>query len=111
MNELLFELEDVSLGYGSRPVLEHVTFSVARGEFVAFVGPNGAGKTTLLRGLLGLVPALAGRIEYHFDRSAGPPAYVPQRDSLDPIFPLSAREVVLMGTYARLPPLLPVNGR
>src|SRR4029453_12055157 len=77
----------------------------------AMVGPNGAGKTTLLRGLLGLIPVLAGRIEYGFDRPTDPPGYVPQRESLDPIFPLSVFEVVLMGTYARLAMLRSVGRR
>ena len=63
---------------------------------------NGAGKTTLLRGILGLIPVLAGQIEYGFDRSTSPPGYVPQRETLDPIFPLTVFEVVLMGTYGRL---------
>src|SRR5262249_13767836 len=49
-----------------------------------------------------------GTLEYGFDRGSSPLGYVPQRDTLDPIFPLTAREVVLMGTYARLPPLRPV---
>ncbi len=105
MPDVLLALEDVTLGYDSRPVLQHLTFTVERGEFLALLGPNGAGKTTLLRGVLGLIPVLAGRVTYGFDRQASPPGYVPQRDALDPIFPLSAHEVVLMGTYARLGPL------
>ncbi len=105
MNPVLIDLASVSLGYGDTAVLAEVSFAIHHGEFLALVGPNGAGKTTLLRGILGLVPVLAGRIEYHFERSASPPGYVPQRDALDPIFPLSAFEVVLMGTYAKLPPL------
>jgi ABC-type Mn2+/Zn2+ transport system ATPase subunit len=98
-------LHDVSLGYDGRAVLQHVTFEVEEGEFLALLGPNGAGKSTLLRGLLGLMTPLAGRIERRFDRRGSPPGYVPQRDSLDPIFPLTAAEVVLMGTYAHLGPL------
>src|SRR5205823_1561032 len=89
----------------------HIAFTIERGDFTVLVGPNGAGKTTLLRGLLGLIPVLAGRIDYHFDRLASPPGYVPQRDSLDPIFPLSVFEVVLMGTYAKLSPLRRVRQR
>jgi ABC-type Mn2+/Zn2+ transport system ATPase subunit len=111
MSHAMIELDDTAFGYGGRPILEHVTFAIERGEFVALVGPNGAGKTTLLRGILGLIPVVAGRIERHFDRVASPPAYVPQRDSLDPIFPLSALEVVVMGTYAKLRPLRPVSRR
>ena len=105
MSAVLIDLADVSFGYNGAAVLAEVSFAIHRGEFLALVGPNGAGKTTLLRGILGLVPVLAGRIDYSFDRAASPPGYVPQRDTLDPIFPLSAFEVVLMGTYAKLPPL------
>ena len=102
-------LRDVSFGYDGRPVLQHLTFEVEPGEFLALLGPNGAGKSTLLRGILGLMPPLSGSIEYGFDRRVSPPGYVPQRDALDPIFPLTASEVVLMGTYARLGPLHPVG--
>lgn len=104
-------LEDVSLGYRQRPVLEHVTFTLERGEFAALLGPNGAGKTTLIRGILGLIPLLAGRLEYGLDRRANPPGYVPQKESLDPIFPLTAYEVVLMGAAARVSWLRPVGAR
>jgi ABC-type Mn2+/Zn2+ transport system ATPase subunit len=98
----LLRLRDVSLGYGRRPVLEHVDLELAPGEFVALLGPNGAGKTTLLRGIVGLLPVLAGTIDYEFDRATSPLGYVPQREALDPTFPLTVHEVVLMGTYARL---------
>ena len=111
MSGTLLTLRQVSLGYGGRPVLDRISFTVERGEFLALLGPNGAGKTTLLRGMLGLIPVQAGQITYGFDRRATPPGYVPQRDTLDPIFPLSVREVVLMGTYARRVPLRPISQR
>ena len=107
----LLTLRDVSLGYDGRVVLEHLSFAVKCGECLALVGPNGAGKTTLLRGILGLIPVLAGQIAYGFDRSTSPPGYVPQRETLDPIFPLTVFEVVLMGTYGRLALLQPVGRR
>lgn len=93
----------MSLGYGNRPVLEHVNLQLARGEFLALLGPNGSGKTTLLRGIVGLLDPMAGSIEFELDRRASPLGYVPQRETLDPAFPLTVFEVVLMGTYARLP--------
>jgi ABC-type Mn2+/Zn2+ transport system ATPase subunit len=111
MSSALLRLQDVSLGYDGRAVLEHISCAIEQGEFLALLGPNGAGKTTLLRGMLGLIPVLAGRIAYGFDRSTSPPGYVPQRETLDPIFPLTVHEVVLMGTYARLASLHPVGRR
>jgi len=111
MASALLELRDMSLSYDGRAVIEHISCTIESGECLALLGPNGAGKTTLLRGLLGLIPVLAGQIVYGFDRAAHPPGYVPQRDTLDPIFPLTVREVVLMGTYARLAPLRPVTRR
>jgi zinc/manganese transport system ATP-binding protein len=63
---------------------------------VALVGPNGSGKTTLLRGLLGFVPLLGGRVERRPGLRVG---YVPQREGLDPLYPLSAFDVALLGTY------------
>src|SRR5262245_62977211 len=66
MSGTLLTLRDVSLGYDGRVVLEHLSLAVEDGECLALVGPNGAGKTTLLRGILGLIPVLAGQIEYGF---------------------------------------------
>ncbi len=111
MTTAILRLSGVSLGYSGRTVLRDVSFAIERGEFVALIGPNGAGKTTLFRGMLGLVSPLGGRIDYGFDRRASPPGYVPQKESLDPIFPLTAYEVVLMGAAARVPPLWPVGRR
>jgi ABC-type Mn2+/Zn2+ transport system ATPase subunit len=104
MAEVLLRLLDASFGYDGRAILEHVDLEIDRGEFLALLGPNGAGKTTLLRGIVDLIPLLAGTREYAFDRRTTPLGYVPQRDVLDPTFPLTVREVTLMGTYARLGP-------
>jgi ABC-2 type transport system ATP-binding protein len=46
--------------FGSRAVVDDVTFSVARGETLALLGPNGAGKTTTLRMLAGLIAPTSG---------------------------------------------------
>jgi ABC-type Mn2+/Zn2+ transport system ATPase subunit len=108
---LLLRLRDVSLGYQGRPILEHVDLELGAGESIALLGSNGSGKTTLLRGIVGLLPVLAGTVEYGFNRTTSPLGYVPQREALDPTFPLTAHEVVLMGTYARLRPLQRVGRR
>jgi ABC-type Mn2+/Zn2+ transport system ATPase subunit len=93
MHTALIRLQDVSLGYDGRAVLEHVSFAIERREFLALLGPNGGGKTTILRSVLGLTPVLAGRIEYGFDRLTSPPGYVPLTHQLQLVRRL-ARSVV-----------------
>jgi ABC-type Mn2+/Zn2+ transport system ATPase subunit len=97
MDELL-RLEGAAFGYGARTVVSGVDLAVRAGDFTGIVGPNGSGKTTLFRGLLGLLPPQRGRVV----RAGVAVGYVPQRESLDAIFPLSVREVVEMGAYGRL---------
>jgi ABC-type Mn2+/Zn2+ transport system ATPase subunit len=97
----LIALEAAALGYGRTRILSGIDLAIAPGDFLALVGPNGGGKTTLLRTLLGTLPPLAGR------RLAPRPVrigYVPQRDLLDSIWPLSAFDVALMGRAAQLAP-------
>ena len=95
-------LDDVSVTYGQRAALDGVTGVVPPGSSVGLIGPNGAGKSTLLKAILGLVPLQRGRIEI-LGRSPQDArrdvAYVPQSESLDPEFPISALGVVLMGRY------------
>jgi ABC-type Mn2+/Zn2+ transport system ATPase subunit len=106
----LIAVEDVSLGYGRVPVLRHVSLSVYAGEFLGIVGPNGSGKSTLLKALLGLLAPLSGRVQWEGaagTAGASPGSrlhygYVPQRDTVDPLFPLSVRQIVAMGRYGRV---------
>ena len=49
-------LDGVTVELGGRAVVDDVSASVERGEWVALIGPNGAGKTTLLRAIAGLLP-------------------------------------------------------
>jgi ABC-type Mn2+/Zn2+ transport system ATPase subunit len=90
----LVALRDATVGYGRRGLLGGVELAVAPGDFLALVGPNGGGKTTVLRTLLGALPLLSGRRELPRPIRVG---YVPQRDHVDAIWPLTAGEVVLMG--------------
>jgi len=91
--------ENVTLGYGNRTVLSGLNFQLGKGGYVGIVGPNGAGKTTLLRAILGTLRPLSGRVVRDPDLSIG---YVPQAQTLNEHFPLSALDVVLMGRYRLL---------
>jgi ABC-type Mn2+/Zn2+ transport system ATPase subunit len=94
----LITLRGAAFGYGGRAVVRGVDLVVERGALIGIAGPNGAGKTTLFRGILGLLPPLEGSVE----RGATALGYVPQREALDPVYPLSVEEVVHMGAYGRL---------
>ncbi len=98
MAEALIELAGVAFGYGGRPVIAGVDLTVEPGKLLGIAGPNGAGKTTLFRGVLGLIPPLEGRVE----RRTKALGYVPQRESLDPLYPMTVLELVHTGAYGRL---------
>jgi phospholipid/cholesterol/gamma-HCH transport system ATP-binding protein len=55
-------VEDLTLGYGDRVVLEDVNLSVSSGEIVTILGGSGCGKSTLLKAMIGLLPPLKGRV-------------------------------------------------
>ena len=96
----LVKLAAASFGYGGEPVVREASLEIRANEFVAVLGANGSGKTTLLRGLLGFVPPLAGRVERRPRLRVG---YVPQRETLDPLYPLSAAQVARTGSWRDLP--------
>ena len=101
MNEpdaLILTLDNVAVGYDRRAVLSDVKLAFKRGSFTGLLGANGSGKSTLIKTILGILPPLAGRMEFKdVDGHEARLGYVPQRESLDPIFLLSSFEVVLMG--------------
>lgn len=95
----LIRLEQAQIGY-RRPLLPAVDLAVHSGQRLAVLGPNGSGKTTLLRSLLGLMPLLGGNLR---ERTPKPRVgYVPQAHRADPVYPLTAQEVVLQGRYGRI---------
>ena len=101
----LVEVRDAQLGYSRRNViLRDVDFEITPGEFLGIVGPNGSGKTTLLRTLLGLLKPLSGTVRI----GNGTPVrfgYVPQRETVDTLFPIPVEEIVMMGRYGRIGPV------
>jgi manganese/zinc/iron transport system ATP- binding protein len=99
------EIHDMTVAYHRKPVLWDIDLTVPEGKLVGIVGPNGAGKTTLIKAVLGLVPLASGKVEIYgrpYREQRRLIGYVPQRESVDWDFPVTVRDVVLMGTYGRL---------
>ncbi|MDQ4710596.1 manganese ABC transporter ATP-binding protein [Bacillus subtilis] len=99
------EIDNVTVAYHKKPVLQDISLQVPEGKLIGIIGPNGAGKSTLIKTILGLVPRASGDIsiygkDYKDQRTRI--GYVPQRGSVDWDFPTSALDVVLMGRYGRI---------
>ncbi|MBV8645457.1 MAG: ABC transporter ATP-binding protein [Candidatus Eremiobacteraeota bacterium] len=104
----VLEVENLATVRGRVQVLWDVSLQVRRGETVAIVGPNGAGKTTLVGSITGLIPPKSGRVRINGADVTGmaPERLAKRRVALVPerrgIFaPLTVRENLLMGAYAR----------
>lgn len=110
----IVQMRGVAVGYDDRPAIRDVGFSLDAGEVVVLLGPNGAGKSTLVRGMLGLAPVMAGRLEL-FGVPAGEfrqryrLGYVPQRHTIVGGVPSTVREVVSSGRLARKRPFAPMR--
>lgn len=108
----VIEVTDLSFHYGDSPVLERVTLTVNRGEFLGLIGPNGGGKTTLLRILLGLLPADHGHVELfgedplHGKTWRTKVGVVPQHRETPARFPVLVRDVAAMGLTVRGAPAM-----
>ena len=96
----LVELNGVTAGYNDSPVLDDVNLRVMPGDFVGLLGPSGSGKTTLSRTILGAVPVRSGEVRVNGKPVRGRrnrAGYVPQLETIDWNFPVTVREVVMMG--------------
>jgi manganese/zinc/iron transport system ATP- binding protein len=107
-------IHDMTVAYHRKPVLWDVDFDAPEGKLTAIIGPNGAGKSTLLKAALDLIPSASGRVTIYgqpYRKQRRLVAYVPQRESVDWDFPVSALDVVAMGRYGMIGWLRPVTRR
>ena len=98
-------VHDLTVAYHRKPVLWDIDLDIPEGKLVGIVGPNGAGKSTLIKACLDLIPRTSGEIGIYgkpYQQQRHLVGYVPQRESVDWDFPISALEVVTMGTYRQL---------
>lgn len=100
--EGVLAIQGLAVSYGANNALSGVDAVIPRGEVVGLIGPNGSGKSTLLKTVAGVVRASAGSVTLDgrpLQEQASTVAFVPQREEVNWDFPVSAREVVLMGRY------------
>lgn len=105
------EVQSITFCYRDRPVLQDVSFSIEKGEFIGIIGPNGGGKTTLLKLLMGFLSPRSGSIRLFNN----PPqkarlsiGYVPQAHRFDRDFPITVQELILMGSLSRWSAMRPL---
>ncbi|MDY6824850.1 MAG: ABC transporter ATP-binding protein [Thermodesulfobacteriota bacterium] len=103
-SEAVVVFENVSFAYGRHPVLNHIDLTIHEGDFATIVGPNGGGKTTLLKLILGRLKPQTGTIRVFGttpEKVCLQIGYMPQHAYLDPRFPVTVMDVVLMGRLGR----------
>ncbi|GGE62403.1 zinc import ATP-binding protein ZnuC [Streptosporangium jomthongense] len=88
MNETLVAIENLSVRFDGRTVVDRVNLALHRGDIITIIGPNGAGKTTLIKAILGIQAATSGRIMRAKGLVIG---YVPQHLHLESTLPLSVK--------------------
>ncbi|AXR74545.1 metal ABC transporter ATP-binding protein [Auritidibacter sp. NML130574] len=102
-----FEVRNVSVHYGEVTALSGVNLVLGARGVTGLVGMNGSGKSTLFKTIMGLIRPTTGRVLIGGDspqvaRKHGTVAYVPQSEAVDWAFPISVREVVMMGRYGHM---------
>lgn len=93
MTEALVAIENLTVRFDDRPVVDRVSLALHRGDIITIIGPNGAGKTTLIKAVLGIQAATSGRIQRAKGLVIG---YVPQHLSLESTLPLSVQRFMLL---------------
>ena len=95
----------MTVAYHQRPVIWDIEYVAPCGSLIAIVGPNGAGKSTFMKACLGIIPRATGVVEFwgkSYSEQLQKVGYVPQRESVDWDFPVSALDVVCMGRYGKI---------
>lgn len=100
-------VDQLSVRYRELLALDDVSLRVRPGRVTALIGMNGSGKSTLFKSISGMIRPAAGSVAIGGAapadaRRRGLIGYVPQSEDVDWTFPVSVRDVVMMGRYGRL---------
>jgi iron complex transport system ATP-binding protein len=101
----MLKATDITFRVGQKPLISDISVTFAPGKLHLLIGPNGAGKSTLIKVLARLLRPQTGTVEYERgDVSNESEAELARRravlsQAIEVAFPLSVREVVMMGRY------------
>lgn len=100
-------VENVTVHYGEVLALDCASLTLEHSRICGLVGMNGSGKSTLFKAIMGMVKPDSGRVLINGEppvkmRKDAGIGYVPQSEDVDWAFPLSVRDVVMMGRYGHL---------
>ncbi len=98
MTKPALSFADLTLGYNRHPAVHHLDGEVAGGSLTAVVGPNGSGKSTLMKGIVGVLPPMAGAVCLPEGTRL---AYLPQQSEIDRSFPARVIDLVRLGLWRR----------
>ncbi len=98
---ILLTVQGLTVRYNGDVALDAVSFSIHAGDRVAIIGPNGAGKSTLMQAIMGLIQPQSGRVAIA-DPGISRLGYVPQHQDVNWDFPVTVRDVVMMGRIRRI---------
>lgn len=109
MIQSIIHFDKATFRFQNQIALDEVSIEIQEGEFVGIIGPNGSGKTTFLKALLGMISPESGHVRI-FDCSCeklrcehrARIGYLPQKEFIDPDFPLTVFEAVMMGRFSSL---------
>ncbi len=93
----LINCEKLTFSYDQKPVINDLSFSISKGDYLCIVGENGVGKSTLIKCILGLIKP-SGNIIFGDGLSQSKIGYLPQQSEIQKDFPASVYEVVISGT-------------
>jgi ABC-type Mn2+/Zn2+ transport system ATPase subunit len=101
------DIENLTVTYHGKVALYGVSLQLQAGSICGLVGMNGAGKSTLFKAIMGFVKPTTGRVlinalPMRLVQKQNLVAYVPQLEEVDWNFPVSVRDVVMMGRYGSM---------
>lgn len=89
----ILEVDNLIVKYGNSSVLDNITFSIKKGDYLNIIGPNGSGKTTLVEIIAGLNKNYSGNVYFNSEKIG----YLPQKLLVKKNFPITVKEVIFSG--------------